>query len=277
MAAEASGQQRVRNRPASNVEWTWKWILQPWLNLELPVTLAIWLQPQSPNPWKLGRSKCWLRVQNEYTQEYHRSDGVFFPLHPITRRTISICPITNDLYFHLLVESGVLLSSSPMKLLFFLLIDEYFVGDTFKLHKYPVLYAAYNFFSYFSQYEVLTSYFIQWDIIRYCRYLFWWSNYPKFHLSPFNLVPVFFGHVLIILWTLPLISGTRCSKLIMFFAWPQPWNQSFLQGSLVLFSGKWYKSQGLGTKFICCCWGVAAPRCTRKTWTHLHMYLCKHV
>lgn len=154
-------------------------------------------------------------------QEYHRNDGGFFPLHPIRWHTISICPITNDLYFHPLVKSGIFWAFPLMKLIFFLLINEYFAGDTLKLCQYPVLYETYNFFSYFSQCEVLASYFIKWDIICYCH-LFWCSNHPKFHLSPFSLPPVFFGHVLIILWTLPLISGTRCSKLIMFFACPSP-------------------------------------------------------
>lgn len=78
------------------------------------------------------------------------------------------------------------------------------------------------------QYGHLSSYFIQWVIISYNHSFANISDLVSG--SPFNLTPVSFWHVSVILSVCPF--GTRCSQFHL-------WDQPFLQESRFLLVGHW--------------------------------------
>lgn len=64
-------------------------------------------------------------------QKYHRCDAEFFSLHPVGWYTISICSLSDDVYFSYLVKV-MSIRHFHCKVTFFFIINKYLVERNFE-------------------------------------------------------------------------------------------------------------------------------------------------
>ena len=223
------------------------------------------LKPESPNEATLRfltpetvtkTNVCWLPVHNAYRQECHRSDGGCFSVQSVAWHTISIHVITSHLYFSPLIKvesSGIF--HCEVALFFSLLLWNY-VNIPSKFH---LLFSVWGlgFLSYWIGYSVLLSLFV--------------LMFKLFQISPESFQP---GSC--VLWTCPhhslsmsLISGTRCSKLIMFSACPSPEISRFSKDLWFCLLVNGIRNLDLSAKCVPCYWNDFAS-----TWHSKEICVC---
>lgn len=107
------------------------------------------------------------------------------------------------------------------------------------------------------------------------------------HWEIFHIVPITFGRAPIFFWVLPYFLKPQNFQVNFVFFLPQLWNQSFLQGALILITGYWYLETKIWVLCVLIAPGISLLLChlseqARKymyvtsicTHTDTHIYLC---